>query len=137
MQVTINVDDNMFSEVASKELAALKSEDIKEIIVQCLGEYLRKDDYKNISQLIVLRESPYGREYFTPLMNDMIQHADYSKLQDIVDACIAKMKTEYAALLQNALTEALVGGLANSYGMQQAMKDAAHQMLWQDKYSSQ
>ena len=70
-------------------------------------------------------------------MDKLVQQADYSGLQDIVDACIEKMKAEYTTLLQAALTEALIDGLANSHGMQQAMKDVASMMIWRDKYSSQ
>lgn len=35
MQVTINVDETMFAEVIDKELKALSSDDLKEIIFFC------------------------------------------------------------------------------------------------------
>ena len=121
MQVTINVDETMFAEVIDKELKALSSDDLKEIIFTAVGEYLRQSDYKHTEELIFKNPSTYNKE-FTPLVDRMVKSADYSGLQDIVDKCIEEVKSNYEHLLVKAISASIISGLSYDYQFSEAVR---------------
>lgn len=123
MQVTINVDETMFAEVIDKELKALSSDAIKEIILTAVGEYLRQSNYKHTEELIFKNPSTnYYSKEFTPLVDRMVKSADYSGLQDIVDKCIEEVKSNYEHLLVKAISAAIIGGLSYDYQFSEAVR---------------
>ena len=123
MQVTINVDETMFAEVIDKELKALSSDDLKNIILEVVSEYFRRDNYKHTEELIFKNPSTnYYNKEFTPLMTQMVKSADYSGLQDIVDRCIEEVKSNYDHLLIKSISAAIIGGLTYDYQFSEAVR---------------
>ena len=123
MQVTINVDETMFAEVIDKELKALSSDDLKKIIIEAIGEYFRRDNYKHTEELIFKNpSSAYYNKEFTPFVDQMMKSADYSGLQDIVDKCIEEVKSNYEHLLIKSISAAIVGGLTYDYQFSDAVR---------------
>jgi hypothetical protein len=116
MQVTINVDETMFTEVIDKELKALSSDELKKIILEVISEYFRRDNYKHTEELIFKNPSTnYYSKEFTPLMDQMVKSADYSGLQDVVDKCIEEVKSNYEHLLIKSISSAIIRGLRYDY----------------------
>lgn len=134
MQVTINVDETMFAEVIDKELKALSSEDLKEVIISAIGEYLRQDNYKHTEELIFKDPSyaKYNKE-FTSLMDQMVKSADYSGLQDIVNKCIEEVKSNYEHLLVKAISASIIGGLINDHQFSEAVRREVEYVLCDQK----
>lgn len=126
MQVTINIDESQLKEVMEEQLKALDPEALQEIFVQAVGEYFRQDNYKNLEKVLFTSSGYYSSDkHLTPMVERALGNADYSKLQDIVDASVDLLKTNYTDLLINALSALLVSGLTNSYELQSAMHAAA------------
>ena len=126
MQLTINIDETQLKEVMEEQLKALNPEALQEIFVQAVGEYFRQNNYKNLEQVLFTSSGYYGSDkHLTPTVEKALANADYSKLQDIVDACIDLLKTNYTDLLVDALSSLLIHGLTGSYALQSAISEAA------------
>lgn len=126
MQVTINIDESQLKDVMEDQLKALNPEALQDIFVQAVGEYFRQNDYKNIEQILFTGSGYYNSDRrLTPTVEKALANADYSKLQDIVDACINLLKTKYTDLLLSALSTLLVDGMTSSYTFQSAMNQTA------------
>ncbi len=126
MQLTINIDETQLKEVMEEQLKALNPEALQEIFVQAVGEYFRQNNYKNLEQVLFTSSGYYSSDKrLTPTVEKALANADYSKLQDIVDASIDLLKTNYTDLLISALSTLLVDGMTNSYTFQSAMQAAA------------
>lgn len=123
MNITINIDENMFSEVVEKELKALPKEKIQDIIIQGIGEYLRIDDYKNIKPLIVKNHYGYSDYHDEPsdLLIDIMKRTDTSKLQDVTDKCIDALSNDYEHILIKVLSAILSTGLLSSNNMRDSL----------------
>ena len=82
--------------------------------------------YKNLEQILFTTSGYYNSDkHLTPTVEKALANADYSKLQDIVDASIDLLKTNYTDLLISALSTLLVDGMTSSYMFQSAMNQAA------------
>ena len=126
MQLTINIDETQLKEVMEEQLKALDPEVLQGIFVQAVGEYFRQNNYKNLEQVLFTSSGYYSSDkHLTPTVEKALANADYSKLQDIVDASIDLLKTNYTDLLISALSTLLVNGLTSSYALQSAMNEAA------------
>ena len=138
MQITINVDDTMFSEVAEKELKALSSEDMKKVLLAGIAEYLRSHDYAAIDKLLFESCGYYSGKRPTKLTESLIQaSANYDGLQDVVDKCIDVLKDKYPQLLQDVVARIIVNSLVDSYGLHQAMSDTVTKMLDAERAKAQ
>lgn len=126
MQVTINIEESQLKEVMEDQLKALDPEALQEIFVQAVGEYFRQNNYKNLEQILFTGSGYYSSDrHLTSTVEKALANADYSKLQDIVDACIDLLKTNYTDLLVDALSALLVHGITNSYALQSAIQEAS------------
>lgn len=120
MQVVINVEDSQLQEVMDKQLKALDSEYLGEVVAKAIEEYFRMDDYKNVEKLIFKETKYYGSEReLTPVMQKAVANADYSGLQSVVDVCIEQLKTNYPQILVGAVSSLL----ANSFIHSGALED--------------
>lgn len=120
MQVVINVEDSQLQEVMDKQLKALDSEYLGEVVAKAIEEYFRMDDYKNVEKLIFKETKYYGSEReLTPVMQKAVAGADYSGLQSIVDVCIEQLKTNYSKILIGAVSNLI----ANSFIYSSALED--------------
>lgn len=122
MEIKIEVSDDMFTELAEKELKALTPEQLQEVILNGISKSLEANDYKLVNDLLF--ERGIGSKDFTSLAKQMVASADYSKLQGVVDKCIEEIQTNYRNILIDVLTNSLVSGLMNSYEMYQKLHDS-------------
>lgn len=118
MDITISIDENMFAEVIEKELKALPSEKLQDIIVSAIQKYFEENGNTIIRDLL-LRKSEYGYYYRsepTDFMREIVKNADYSKLNDFVNKSIDLLSTNYDSVLKEVLADALISGLtANNF----------------------
>ena len=116
MDITINVDESQFKEILDKELKALKPEELHEVLIQCIKEYFTIDNYKNLEHLLVEnRGGYYGNKVPTEFTIALVKSCDYSKLQEVADACCEKLKTDHDTILKEIMLNAIVSGLTNNF----------------------
>lgn len=136
MEVKINVDEAMFKEILDKELSALTSEEIHEVIVHCIKEYFTKDDYANIEKLIVTQQ--YSRwngqeKVVSEFTRKLIASCDYSGVQDVVDKAIETLKNKYDVLLKDLIRDMIIQSLSNSCGFRTAMENSIREYMWKEQ----
>lgn len=133
MEVKINVDDAKFNELFEKELDALSKEDMHNIFEECIKEYFRKNDYEVIDSLIMEKDNSYNWGNVkkpTDFTKRMVELCDMSKMQEIVDACIDKLRDDYMNLLKEVISDAILHGLMDSYNMKRSMEDAIRETIY-------
>ena len=133
MEVKINVDDAKFNELFEKELDALSKEDMHNIFEECIKEYFRKNNYAVIDSLIMEKDNSYNWGNVkkpTDFTKRMVELCDMSKMQEIVDACIDKLRDDYMNLLKEVISDAILHGLMDSYNMKRSMEDAIRETIY-------
>lgn len=135
MEVKINVDEAMFKEILDKELSALTSEEIHEVIVHCIKEYFTKDDYANIEKLIVTQKyNSWGQEkVVSEFTTKLIASCDYSGVQDVVDKAIETLKNKYDVLLKDLIRDMIIQSLSNSGVFRTAMENSIREYMWKEQ----
>ena len=124
MQVVINMDDEKFDQLFGEEVGKLDPREIKDIFAECVKEYFTQNNYQNVERLITEKESYYGsKPKFTWFGQKLIEHCDYSKLQEVVDKVIDSMVNNHETLLKEMLFEVISVGFTNSYSMQKAFEE--------------
>lgn len=132
MEVKINVDDQKFNELFEKELDALSEKDIHNIFEECVKEYLSKDNYKAVEELLVQPKQDYWSPSLpTVFTQKMVEKCDVSKLQDVVDICIKELKTNYETILRNLLSNLLVSGIINNCHFQSSVTEVVNQKIYE------
>lgn len=130
MELKIEVNDEMFKDVAEKSLNALKPEQITEIMQQALLEYFRKDNYKAVESIMVnTSRSDYWNKEPTAFTKRIIESCDMSSLQEVIDKCIDQLKDKYNTILMRILTDMLISGLTNNYAFQESLKNIIYTEL--------
>ena len=126
MQVVINMDDEKFDQLFGDEVGKLDPREIKEIFAECIKAYFEQNNYQNIERLITEKDGSYysSKPKFTWFGQKLIEHCDYSKLQEVVDKVIASMVNNHETLLKEMLFEVISRGFTNSYSMQEAFKSS-------------
>ena len=126
MQVVINMDDEKFDQLFGDEVGKLDPREIKEIFAECIKAYFEQNNYQNIERLITEKDGSYysSKPKFTWFGQKLIEHCDYSKLQEVVDKVIDSMVNNHETLLKEMLFEVIARGFTNSYSMQEAFKNS-------------
>lgn len=126
MQVVINMDDEKFDQLFGDEVGKLDPREIKEIFAECIKAYFEQNNYQNIERLITEKDGSYysSKPKFTWFGQKLIEHCDYSKLQEVVDKVIDNMVNNHETLLKEMLFEVISRGFTNSYSMQEAFKNS-------------
>lgn len=126
MQVVINMDDEKFDQLFGDEVGKLDPREIKEIFAECIKAYFEQNNYQNIERLITEKDGSYysSKPKFTWFGQKLIEHCDYSKLQEVVDKVIESMVNNHETLLKEMLFEVIARGFTNSYSMQEAFKNS-------------
>lgn len=116
MEVKINVDESQFKDLLENELKALKPEELHEVMIECIKGYFTQNNYENLEPFLVKTKTQYGwdEKSASDFTKSIIAGCDYSKLQDIVDLCIDKLKGNYYDILKSILLESIVSGLTRS-----------------------
>jgi len=123
MQAVINVEDSQLQEVMDKQLKALDSEYLGEVVAKAIEEYFRMDDYKNVEKLIFKETKYYSSDReLTPVMQKAVANADYSGLQSVVDVCIEQLKTNYSQILVAAVSSLLANSFVYSNALESQVR---------------
>ena len=130
MELKIEVNDEMFKDVAEKSLNTLKPEQVTEIMQQALLEYFRKDNYKAIEGILVdTSRSDYWNKEPSAFTKKIIESCDMSSLQEVVDKCIDQLKDKYDTILIRILTDMLTTGFIDNYAFRDSLKTTIHEEL--------
>lgn len=122
MEVKFEISDEMFKDVAENSLKALKPEQLTEICQQAILEFLKKDDYENISKLIV-DKGKYGWDFKeSEFTRKIIASCDFSKLQEFVDKCIEELINNYENIIKDIIADTLANGLTNNYAFNESLR---------------
>lgn len=131
MQITINIEESQLQEVMDQQLKALDSEYLGEVVAKAIEEYFRLDNYKNIEKLIFKDDKYYGsKKELSPLMMRAVAEADYSGLQDVVDAAIDQLKKNYSQILICAVSDMITKGIVDSQSLSDKVKFVAAEQIW-------
>lgn len=137
MQLTVNIDDSIIDpNTFNDSLKSLPQDKIQEILLECVAEYFRKDNYKAIENLLYRKSNIHwqGVEY-TEFAKKIIESTDCSGLQDVMDKCIDHIKNNYDTLLKEIISEMIVSGLTNRYAFQDTLKNTIDQKIYRIKRS--
>lgn len=127
MQITLNIDEELFNSTLGKALNDLKPEQLNDILIECIREYFLGNDGKNIEKLLYEEHDPaWGRRqtFITNFTNKLINDCDYSGLQEVADKCITNIKENSDKILKDILAEMMIRGLCDKYNFQERVKDA-------------
>lgn len=137
MELKIVVDNNMFEDVVEKELKALSQEQIKEIVVAGIKEYLKESD--NVKKLFFRQDrTNWGSSvtYTEPssLLIEMFKNYDISAdVEDIKDEITKTIKNDAANIVQKlfvqAISEALADKLRDSTNFNYMLMDSVSQIM--------
>lgn len=129
MELKINIDETMFKDVIEKELKAFSSEELHEIIRECIVETLKTDDV--IKGLFVKPKTySYSSDEPTQLLFEAAKSIDLSPAcKEIQEKMIAELKTNYRKILENVMMNIMIDGLCDSYNFRSNLKDAVFSII--------
>ena len=129
MELKINIDETMFKDVLEKELKAFSSEELHEIIRECIVEALKTNG--SLKSLFI-RPKRYSYELDEPsqVLFEAAKNIDLSPAyEEIQKMMITELKTNYSKLLQNIMMKTMVDGLCNDYGFRSNLQTAINEVL--------
>lgn len=129
MELKINIDETMFKDVLEKELKAFSSEELHEIIRECIVEALRNDS--TIKGLFVKPKMySYSPDEPTQVLFEAAKNIDLSPAyEEIKEKMISELKTNYSELLQKIMLKTMVDGLCNTYSFRSNLECSIGEIL--------
>ena len=129
MELKINIDETMFKDVLEKELKAFSSEELHEIIRECIVEALKTDgSLKNL--FIKPKRYSYESDEPTQVLFEAAKNIDLSPAyEEIKEKMISELKTNYSELLQKIMLKTMVDGLCNTYSFRSNVEDSISEIL--------
>lgn len=118
MELKINIDETKFKDVIEKELKAFSSEELHEIIRECIVEALKNDEALK-GLFIKPKTYSYEKDEPTQVLIEAARNIDLSDAyKEIQDKMINELKTNYKYVLENVMLQAMVTGLCQNYTFQ-------------------
>ncbi len=136
MEIKISVDETKFKDVIEKELNAFSSEELHEIIRECIIKALRNNDiYKGL--FIKPKNYSYEQDRPTEVLLEAARSIDLSSAySEIQEKIINELKTNYVDLLQKIMLNTIIDGLTESWkfreNLEQAMRDIVRKQRFED-----
>lgn len=120
VSITINIDDeSRFKDIISKELDALKLEELHDIVIDAIKEMLHTNDNEIIKGLLVREISDIytNRHSYEPttFMYDILKSFDYSEGQEIANDIINELRTNYRKLAEEVMLTMIINGMTDNY----------------------
>ena len=131
MDLHITVSDDMFKEVIDKELAALKPEDLHEVIVEAVKTYFAENKYAVEHLLFGQTRTSYDCNNPSEFTKAVISSCDFSELQPEVDKSIELLKGRFDSILKSLILDSMTKSICDSYGFQQSIRNTISQMHWE------
>ena len=124
MELKINIDETMFKDVIEKELKAFSSEELHEIIRECIVEALKTDGM--LKGLFVKPKTySYSSDEPTQVLFEAAKKIDLSPAyKEIQEIMITELKTNYKKLLENIMMKVMINGLCDDYNFKNNLEDA-------------
>ena len=129
MELKINVDETMFKDVIEKELKAFSSEELHEIIRECIAEALRNNNILK-GLFIKPKTHSYSSDEPTQVLLEAAKSIDLSPAyEEIQKMMITELKMNYSELLQRIMMKTMVDGLCNDWGFRNNLESAVHEIM--------
>lgn len=129
MELKINIDETMFKDVLEKELKAFSSEELHEIIRECIVEALKTDGSLR-SLFIKPKRYSYETDEASKVLYEAAKNIDLSPAyEEIQEMMITELKLNYSKLLQNIMMKTMVDGLCNDWNFRSNLQSAIDEVL--------
>lgn len=129
MELKINIDETMFKDVLEKELKAFSSEELHEIIRECIVEALKTNGSLR-SLFIKPKRYSYETDEASQVLIEAAKNINLSPAyEEIQEMMITELKTNYNKLLQNLMLRVMVDGLCNHWDFRQNLESAVSEIL--------
>ena len=129
MELKINIDETMFKDVLEKELKAFSSEELHEIIRECIVEALKTDGSLR-SLFIKPKRYSYETDEASQVLYEAEKNIDLSPAyEEIQEMMITELKSNYTKLLQNIMMKTMVDGLCNDWNFRSNLQSAIDKVL--------
>ncbi len=129
MELKINIDETMFKDVIEKELEAFSTEELHEIIRQCIVEALKTDNTLK-GLFIKPKRYAYETDEASAVLFEAAKNIDLSPAyEEIQNMMITELKTNYEKLLQKVMLQTMVDGLCNGWNFRQNLESAIDGIL--------
>lgn len=129
MELKISIDETMFKDVLEKELKAFSSEELHEIIRECIVEALKTDNSLR-SLFIKPKRYSYELDEASQVLIEAAKNIDLSPAyEEIQNMMITELKTNYSKLLQNIMMKTMVDGLCSDFGFRSSLESAVNEIL--------
>ena len=129
MELKINIDETMFKDVLEKELKAFSSEELHEIIRECIVEALKTDGSLR-SLFIKPKRYSYETDEASQVLYEAAKNIDLSPAyEEIQEMMITELKSNYSKLLQNIMMKTMVDGLCNNWNFRSNLQSAIDEVL--------
>ena len=129
MELKINVDETMFKDVIEKELKAFSSEELHEIIRECIAEALRNN---NILKGLFIKPKTYSYSSDEPtqVLFEAAKSIDLSPAyEEIQKMMITELKMNYSDLLQRIMMKTMADGLCSDWGFRSNLESAIREIM--------
>lgn len=129
MELKINIDETMFKDVLEKELKAFSSEELHEIIRECIVEALKTDGSLR-SLFIKPKRYSYDSDQASEVLFEAAKNIDLSPAyEEIQKMMITELKTNYNKLLENIMMKTMVEGLCSEWNFRSNLYSAIDEIL--------
>lgn len=129
MELKINIDETMFKDVIEKELKAFSSEELHEIIRECIVEAFKTDGTFR-SLFIKPKRYSYESDEASQVLFEAAKNIDLSPAyKEIQEMMITELKKNYDKLLQNIMLKTMVDGLCNDWTFRSNLQSAVDDVL--------
>lgn len=129
MELKINIDETMFKDVIEKELKAFSSEELHEIIRECIIEALKTDGSLR-SLFIKPKRYSYESDEASQILFAAAKNIDLSPAyEEIQEMMISELKANYSKLLQNIMMKTMVNGLCDDWNFRSNLQQAIDEVL--------
>ena len=131
MELKINIDETMFKDVLEKELKAFSSEELHEIIRECIVEALKTDgSLKNL--FIKPKRYSYDSDEPTQVLIEAAKNINLSPAyNEIQEMMIEELKTNYNKILQKIMLKTMVDGLCSDWNFRSNLSSAIDEIVYQ------
>lgn len=129
MELKINIDETMFKDVLEKELKAFSSDELHEIIRECIVEALKTN---NSLRSLFIKPKRYSYESDEPsqILIEAAKNINLSPAyEEIQEMMVTELRTNYNKLLQNLMLKVMVDGLCNHWDFRQNLESAVNEIL--------
>lgn len=135
MQITINFDDTeKFKDLCEDQMQNMKPEDIEGIVSEAIKEFLTCDNFKNLAPMIIeSKKNSYGwgeTKTYTNFTESMIANLNYSKMQEVADACINDLLENHREIVLELMERMIIKNLFDNKNFQSSLQSTIETVFY-------